>query len=88
MKNQAFFSSKDKSKKLKCRLLQFLFGNLRARKADNIIYICKISEIFHLSYITARIILSGCATSSDSTPELLIRGDIEGNSRISYLISQ
>ena len=29
MKNQAFFSSKDKSKKLKCRLLQFLFGALR-----------------------------------------------------------
>ena len=26
MKNQALFSSKDKSKKLKCRLLQFLFG--------------------------------------------------------------
>ena len=29
MKNQAFFSSKDKSKKLKCRLLQVLFGALR-----------------------------------------------------------
>ena len=29
MKNQAFFSSKDESKKLKCRLLQFLFGALR-----------------------------------------------------------
>ena len=28
MKNQALFS-KDKSKKLKCRLLQFLFGALR-----------------------------------------------------------
>ena len=27
-KNQALFSSKDKSKKLKCRLLQFLFGAL------------------------------------------------------------
>ena len=25
MKNQALFSSKDKSKKLKCSLLQFLF---------------------------------------------------------------
>ena len=30
MKNQALFSSKDKSKKLKFRLLQFLFGPLRA----------------------------------------------------------
>ena len=28
MKNQALFSSKDKSKKLKCRLLQFLFGTI------------------------------------------------------------
>ena len=32
MKNQALFSSKDKSKKLKCRLLQFLFGVLRVRR--------------------------------------------------------
>ena len=31
MKNQALFSSTDKSKKLKCRLLQFLFGNLRVK---------------------------------------------------------
>ena len=29
MKNQALFSSKDKTKKLKCRLLQYLFGALR-----------------------------------------------------------
>ena len=29
MKNQALFSSKDKSKKLNYRLLQFLFGALR-----------------------------------------------------------
>ena len=29
MKNQALFSSKDKTEKLKCRLLQFLFGALR-----------------------------------------------------------
>ena len=31
MKNQALFSSKDKSKKLTCRLLQFLFGPLRVK---------------------------------------------------------
>ena len=31
MKNQALFSSKDKSKKLKCRLLQFLFGALMVK---------------------------------------------------------
>ena len=29
LKHQALFSSKDKSKILKCRLLQFLFGALR-----------------------------------------------------------
>ena len=39
MKNQASFSSKDKRKKLKCRLLQFLFGALRAnlKRSKNII---------------------------------------------------
>ena len=31
MKNQALFSSKDKSKKLKGHLLQFLFGTLRVK---------------------------------------------------------
>ena len=31
MKNQALFSWKDKSKKLKCRLLQFLFGALKVK---------------------------------------------------------
>ena len=33
MKNQALFSSKDKRKKLNCRLLQFLFGALRVNSA-------------------------------------------------------
>ena len=32
MRNQALFSSKNKNKKLKCRLLQFLFGALRVKK--------------------------------------------------------
>ena len=32
MKNQALFTSKDKGKKLKCRLLQFSFGALRVKK--------------------------------------------------------
>ena len=31
MKNQALLSSKDESKKLKCCLLQFLFGTLRVK---------------------------------------------------------
>ena len=34
MKNLALFSSKDKCKKLKCRLLQFLFGALRVNTVD------------------------------------------------------
>ena len=38
MKNQALFSSKDKSKKLKCRLLQFLFGALRVRRENPSFY--------------------------------------------------
>ena len=43
MKNQALFSWKDKSKKLKCRLLQFLFGALRVKEAeiaDSFYYVC------------------------------------------------
>ena len=34
MKNQALFSSKDKSKNLKCCLLQLLFGTLRVNIQD------------------------------------------------------
>ena len=34
MENQALFPSKDKSKKLKCRLLQFLLGALRVNGPD------------------------------------------------------
>ena len=34
MKNQTLFSSKDKNKKLKCRLLQFLFGTLRVNRSS------------------------------------------------------
>ena len=36
MKNQALFSLKDKSKKIKCCLLQFLFGTLRVNFPENI----------------------------------------------------
>ena len=35
MKNQALFSLKDKSEKLKCHLLQFLFGALRVKKGNS-----------------------------------------------------
>ena len=36
MKNQALFSLKDKSKTLKCLLLQFLFGALRVNIFGNL----------------------------------------------------
>ena len=36
MKNQALFSSKDKSKKIKCRLLQFLFGAFRVNAVHSV----------------------------------------------------
>ena len=39
MKNQALFSSKDKSKKLKCHLLQFLSGTL---KVGSLCFECNI----------------------------------------------
>ena len=42
MKNQALYSLKDRSKKLKCRLLQFLFGALRV-KFLQILVICLMS---------------------------------------------
>ena len=38
MKNQALFSSKDIRKKLKCRLLQYLFGALRLGRAWEFTY--------------------------------------------------
>ena len=48
MKNQALFSSKDKSKELKCRLLQFLFGALRVKQEATFLhdsaFICLLYE--------------------------------------------
>ena len=42
MKNQASFSSKDKSKKLKCHLLQFLFGALWVKEVLNNFLTCTV----------------------------------------------
>ena len=54
MKNQALFSLKDKSKKLKCRLLQFLFCALRVKLHDLIIieYRCSVNFEPFFSKIT------------------------------------
>ena len=53
MKNQALFSSKDKSKKLKCRLLQFLFGALRVKYKllSPIFCICETDK--HIKLLTS-----------------------------------
>ena len=50
MKHQALFSSKDKGKKLKCRLLQFLYGPLRVKLirvllSDYPVFVCKKKKL-------------------------------------------
>ena len=61
MKNQALFSSKDKSKKIKCRLLQFLCGALRF-KASTISIVRRISmkntckHTFHIIQLIIHIV--------------------------------
>ena len=45
MKNQAILSSKDKSKKLKCRLLQFLFGASRVKLSNKYLAGIKMGEL-------------------------------------------
>ena len=51
MKNQALFSSKDRSKKLKCRLLRFLFCALRVKSGTN--YFLASFDIYYSFYMTA-----------------------------------
>ena len=54
MKNQALFSWKDKSKKLKCRLLQFLFGPLRVKHdADPFTMLSEVILLQHQIQVTA-----------------------------------
>ena len=54
MKNQALFSSKDKSKKLICRLLQYLFGALRVNCCQRLICLgvvmTTLAIFFHTIY--------------------------------------
>ena len=45
MKNQALFSSKNKSKELKCHLLQFLCGSLRVNLQGVEIFIKDFDKI-------------------------------------------
>ena len=54
MKNQALFSSNDKSKKVKCRLLQILFGALRVKYREDVslrslsIFSCKSEDFWNI----------------------------------------
>ena len=50
MKNQVWFSSKDKSKKLKCRLLQFLFGALRVNLHEFLFASLDVIALWHGVY--------------------------------------
>ena len=51
MKNQALFSLKDKTKKIKCHLLQLLFGALRVNTGKFFGQLCQI-QIFVISKIS------------------------------------
>ena len=46
MNNQALFSLKDKSKKLKCHLLQFFFGALRVNIVFPPLFLSTFSSFF------------------------------------------
>ena len=58
MKNQALFSSKDKSKNLKCHLLQFLFGALRV----NLYIVIGTAECKNHNPITSSILVISSLT--------------------------
>ena len=57
MNNQASFSSKDKSKKLKCRLLQFLFCALRVKQVFDIYMDLSMPSLLLVSYLVKRQVL-------------------------------
>ena len=44
MINQALFSSKDKSKKINCHLLQFLFGTLRVKRTETTAFMSSLNS--------------------------------------------
>ena len=68
MKNQALFSLKDISKKLKCRLLQFLFGALRVKGQDKkvcfrlhkILYQVCVGQMFYLFFFFSFFLIKTC----------------------------
>ena len=64
MKNQALFSAKDKSKKLKCCLLQFLFGALRVKRGSAALYQYFKMKIDRVTVIS-RLCLNNFQTASE-----------------------
>ena len=62
MKNQALFSSKDKSKKLKCCLQQFLFGALRVKHCAFILSVKAATTDFLFRIRFNLILVSLCLT--------------------------
>ena len=60
MKNQILFSLKDKSKNLKCRLLQFLFGTLRVinalRAKPQDFILCRFVYVFMMASILLNVL--------------------------------
>ena len=51
LKHEAFFSSKDKRKKLKYRLLQFLFGAFRVKSGTVHLFVTYLNLIVNLMVI-------------------------------------
>ena len=74
MKNQSLFSSKDKSKKLKCFLLQLLFGTLRVNLSQLDLH-CLSSTLLVLSmvYFTQNVFSEFCRTNFVVCFVLLLR---------------
>ena len=67
MKNQALFSSKNKVKTIKCRLLQFLFGALRVNlciynAVSNCFILLKVISIRPSRFLT----IVSCPTKIDT----------------------
>ena len=75
MENQALFSSKDKSKKLKCRQLQILLGALRVKYCFSFMFFMKEIHTYELRRDKTNTV--ACAPREDSdqpgTPPNLIR---------------
>ena len=96
MKNQALFSSKDKSKKLKCHLLQFLLGALRVNGLEqalklDIVSVSKTSNFDFVQASCRKLKLWGCAYEKHPMYKMLkpnlANGFAYGPSMFTYLIT-